>query len=101
MQLSKDISTGLTTSQQLIVLLLLAFGLNFNTLFHEYALDDAVVLTGNTLVQKGVAGIPEILSHELFYGLEKQESDLSGGRYRPFALIVFALKFSFLESTLL
>ncbi|MBK9525757.1 MAG: hypothetical protein IPO39_13735 [Bacteroidetes bacterium] len=95
MQLSKDISTGLTTSQQLIVLLLLAFGLNFNTLFHEYALDDAVVLTGNTLVQKGVAGIPEILSHELFYGLEKQESDLSGGRYRPFALIVFALEVQF------
>ncbi|MCX6296747.1 MAG: hypothetical protein NTX97_11915, partial [Bacteroidetes bacterium] len=83
------------TKNQLIILLLLAFGLNCNSLYNEYAVDDIVVLTGNTSVQKGIKGIPEILSTDFFYGLEKKESGLSGGRYRPFALVIFALEYQF------
>lgn len=83
----------LTTGQQVLILIILALGLNINTLFNEYALDDAVVLTGNSLVQKGIKGIPEILKTEFFFGLEKKESDLSGGRYRPVALVIFAIEY--------
>ncbi|MCX6294940.1 MAG: tetratricopeptide repeat protein [Bacteroidetes bacterium] len=85
----------LTTKHQLIILLILAFGLNLNTLFNQYAVDDPVVLTNNTLVQKGIKGIPEILTKDLLYGILKKDVDLSGGRYRPVALIVFALEYQF------
>ncbi len=93
MTITKNLA--LSTKRQLIILLFLAFGLNVNTLFNDYAVDDVVVLTGNTVVEKGIKGIPEILTTEFFYGLEKKESDLSGGRYRPFVLVTFALEYQF------
>lgn len=83
----------LTTKIQLIILLLLAWGLNINTLFNDYAVDDPVILTENSLVKKGITGIPEILTTEYFYGFEKKEGGLPGGRYRPVALIVFAIEY--------
>ena len=52
----------LSSKQQLIILVLLAIGLNANTLFNEYAMDDVIVLTENSFVQKGIKGIPEIVS---------------------------------------
>jgi len=85
----------LSTKNQLIILILLAIGLNANTLFNEYAIDDVVAFTKNTLVLKGVKGIPEILTTDFFYGIEKKENDLPGGRYRPISLIVFALEYQF------
>jgi len=89
-------STKLSTTYQLIILILIAVGLNANTLFNKYAVDDAVVFTENKLVEKGIRGIPEIVSHDFFYGLEGTDSNgLSGGRYRPFALIIFALEQQF------
>lgn len=97
--LSAKSTISFRPGQQLILLLLLAFGLNFNTLCNEYALDDAVVLTGNSLVQKGIHGIPEILTKEMFFGLDKAESNLSGGRYRPAALVIFAIEYHFFGCT--
>ncbi|MBK9759998.1 MAG: hypothetical protein IPO90_08525 [Flavobacteriales bacterium] len=44
--------------QQLVVLLC-AFGLYANTLNHQFALDDGLVLSDNVIVQKGIRGIPE------------------------------------------
>jgi len=86
----------LGTKLQLIILVLLAIGLNINTLSNEYAVDDVVVMTGNKLVEKGIKGIPEIASHDYFYGFEGTDNNgLSGGRYRPVALIVFALEHQF------
>lgn len=89
----------LSKKRQLFLLLTLAFGLNINTVFNEYALDDVVVLTGNSLVQKGVKGIPKLLTTEFFYGLENKDSELSGGRYRPFALVLFAIEYQFFGMT--
>ena len=83
----------LTTRVQLIILLLLAFALNFNTLFNEYAMDDAVVFTNNTLVKKGIKAIPEIFTSDLYYGFGKKNIDLAGGRYRPIELAVFAIEY--------
>ncbi len=86
----------LTSSQQLILLLLLAVGLNINTVFNQYAVDDAVVLTENRLVEQGIKGIPEIISHDIYYGTKQTiDKGLSGGRYRPFAMVVFALEYQF------
>ena len=85
-----------TPKHQLIILILLAFGLNMNTLFNQYAVDDAIVLTNNKFVEKGIKGIPEIVTTDYFKGLGTlRGNELSGGRYRPFALIIFALEYQF------
>jgi tetratricopeptide (TPR) repeat protein len=57
-------------------------------------LDDEVVITRNQFVQKGVGAIPDIFTHDSFAGFERFEPDtklLSGGRYRPLSLSVFAV----------
>lgn len=88
-------SASFTTKTQLILLIFLAIALNFNTLFNGYVVDDVVVLTDNTLVQKGFRGIPEILTTNLFYGVGLKNVDLPGGRYRPFSLVIFAIEHQF------
>ena len=52
----------------LIGIFLFACVLYANTINHDFAVDDAIVLYNNELVQKGFAGIPEILSTDSFYG---------------------------------
>lgn len=69
-----------------------------NTLGHRYAFDDAVVLTKNTHVQRGIAGIPALLSQDTISGFLKTETRLSGGRYRPLSLITFAIERSLFGS---
>ncbi|HXC05972.1 MAG TPA: tetratricopeptide repeat protein [Bacteroidia bacterium] len=88
----KSKALGLSYGNQLLLLVVLAFALNVNTLYNQYALDDVVVMTGNSLVKKGIKGIPEILTKDMFYGLDKKTTDLSGGRYRPVSLMTFALE---------
>ncbi|MCX6296745.1 MAG: DUF1736 domain-containing protein [Bacteroidetes bacterium] len=85
----------LSKKNQLLLLVLITIGLNFNTLFNSYALDDGVVMTENSCVEKGFKGIPEILTKDLFYGFDKTSGDLSEARYRPFTLIIFAVEHQF------
>jgi tetratricopeptide (TPR) repeat protein len=80
-------------NKQLLILLLFAIGLNINTLFNQYALDDPIAFTENSLVQRGIKGIPLILTKDIFYGMFKQDIPLSGGRYRPFSTIIFAIEY--------
>ncbi|MFI5150492.1 MAG: tetratricopeptide repeat protein [Bacteroidia bacterium] len=89
---STDTLSFLSHRRQLLILVILALGLNINTLRNQYALDDVVVMTGNSLVKKGIKGIPELLTKDMFYGLDKKGNDLSGGRYRPLSLVLFALE---------
>ncbi len=59
-------------------------------------MDDAVVITHNKFVEKGIKGIPEIINQDFFKGWESSDdNELSGGRYRPFSLIIFALEYQF------
>jgi len=85
----------ISTNYQIIILVLLSFGLNINTLFNQYALDDEVVLTENRFVAKGIKGIPDILSTDYVYGYSIKENILTGARYRPLSLILFALEHQF------
>jgi protein O-mannosyl-transferase len=69
-----------------------------NTLTHDFMLDDGIVITKNTLVQKGVGGIAGIFSKDTFWGFTQQDAAgqvVAGGRYRPLSLAVFALLFQF------
>ena len=80
---------------QALSLFALSFLLYANTLGHDYALDDAIVITDNTVVQRGVAGWPELFTHDSFYGFfgeQERQALVAGGRYRPLTLAMFAVE---------
>ena len=73
-----------------------AFLLYTNTLQHGFVLDDAIVITDNMYTQQGVKGVGGILSKDTFFGffkVEGKEALVSGGRYRPMTLVLFAFLF--------
>ncbi len=77
----------------MVVIGLFAFILYANTLGHEYALDDSIVITENDFTMKGFSGIGDIMRYDTFRGFFKVEGKdklVSGGRYRPFTLVMFA-----------
>lgn len=78
-----------------LFLFLFGFLLYANTLGHEFAQDDAIVLYENAYVKQGVSGIPAIFKYDTFYGFFQKEGKaklVAGGRYRPFTLIMFAFE---------
>ena len=76
--------------------LLLAFVLYGNTIGHDYALDDGLVISGNKFTAQGLSGIVPILTHDSFVGYYgAQLPFLPGGRYRPLSIVTFAIEQSF------
>ncbi|MBK8954929.1 MAG: hypothetical protein IPM34_05150 [Saprospiraceae bacterium] len=72
-----------------LALILYAASLSFG-----YVLDDIIVFSENSYVQKGIKGIWDILSTESFTGYFGEQKDLvAGARYRPLSLVSFALDF--------
>ncbi len=51
-----------------IYIIILCSALYANTLFHSFALDDRAVITENTLTQKGLTGIGDLVTHTIFTG---------------------------------
>ncbi len=95
--LEKGLLPDLFTNTRLhcIMIMVLSFGLYFNTLTHDYTQDDAIVVYDNMFTQKGVKGIPGILKYDTFYGFFKEEGKaalVTGGRYRPFTLMMYAIE---------
>lgn len=89
----------------ILVLSIFAFILYSNTLNHDYALDDAIVITNNQFTQKGKEGISEIFKYDTFVGfwltsyknktaeqIQEEKKLVAGGRYRPLSLATFALE---------
>ncbi len=83
------------TKHQIVCLIVLVFGLNLNTLWNDYAVDDVIVMTQNKYVEKGIAGIPDILTNHLFSGYSGSGPALSEKRYRPVAQITYAMEHQF------
>ncbi|MDR1951097.1 MAG: tetratricopeptide repeat protein, partial [Bacteroidales bacterium] len=80
----------------LFVILTAVVGIYANTLFHDFALDDTLVITHNEFTKKGIHGIPEILENDGFVGFFGHNDQLiAGGRYRPMAQIFFAIEYQF------
>lgn len=71
-----------------IVLFLFSFFLYANTIGHDFAWDDKIVIQENERVQQGIGGIPN-----LFF---KYSSDLRQDKYgyRPITLTAFAIEYS-------
>ncbi|GAA4816262.1 hypothetical protein GCM10011365_00870 [Marinicella pacifica] len=69
------------------------------SLGHQFALDDAVVLTGNRFVQQ--MDFWSILTQDTFAGFFQSENTsqfVHGGRYRPLTLMLFAIIWSVTQS---
>lgn len=78
---------------QALLVFALAFLLYANTITHDYAVDDTIVITKNTLTAKGVNGIPRIMQTDAFYGFFGEGYKLvEGGRYRPLSIVTFAIE---------
>jgi len=77
-----------------LVIFVLTFILYGNTLFHEYALDDALAITENEYTLSGFEGIDDLFTHEFFSGFfdKKNKSLVAGGRYRPLSMVTFAIE---------
>jgi protein O-mannosyl-transferase len=85
------------TRVHMLLVAAFAFLLYANTLTHQFVQDDAIVITDNMFTKQGAAGIGGILTKDTFFGFFKVEGKdklVSGGRYRPFTLVIFALLYS-------
>ena len=78
-----------------IFLFCFAVGLYINTLNHDFAFDDSVVITGNKYTMQGFEGIKTLATQDLFYGIYGRSLDLEGGRWRPLTLVMFAIEYQF------
>ncbi|BDS09732.1 glycosyltransferase family 39 protein [Aureispira anguillae] len=91
-------STPIATSTYKISWLFALLGavLYLNTLGHQYAFDDFIVITGNDFTQQGFKGIYDLMTRDFFEGIYgEQGMDLTGGRYRPLSLVMFAIEYQF------
>ena len=83
------------TSLHSLILVVLSIGIYANTFSHGFAQDDAIVIYDNMFTVEGIEGIPGILKNDTFFGFFKEEGKaqlVSGGRYRPLTLVLFALE---------
>jgi len=82
-----------------IIISILGLALYANTFNHEFALDDDLIVCGNTYVLRGVDGIGDIMKNDIFDSYNKSinaEANLAGGRFRPFSLATFAIEQEFI-----
>ncbi len=92
-----EATSWLTNSRlHIILIFVLSFVLYANTLTHDYALDDSIVIIENEFTKKGLNGIGDIFGYDTFMGFFGKEKNLvAGGRYRPMSLVTFAVEWQF------
>jgi protein O-mannosyl-transferase len=91
-----------------LTLIVFGFILYSNTINHDYALDDAIVITQNKFTQSGISGISDIFKYDTFTGfwlssnpgktaeqIQEEKKLVAGGRYRPLSLVSFAIELEF------
>ncbi|MEL7426631.1 MAG: tetratricopeptide repeat protein [Bacteroidota bacterium] len=79
-----------------IGLFVLSVLLYANTFQHDFAQDDAIVITENMFTTEGVSGLGGLFKYDTFYGFFKEEGKdklVSGGRYRPLTPAMFAVEY--------
>ncbi|MFC2152130.1 hypothetical protein ACFLSE_06335 [Bacteroidota bacterium] len=84
-----------------IIIIVLTFILYGNTIFHDYTLDDRLVIIGNEYTLSGFQGIDDIFTEDFFSGLfeRKYINLLAGGRYRPLSMATFAIEWQLIMGT--
>ncbi len=77
-----------------LILFIFPFLLYGYSITFEYVLDDKIVLSENSFVQKGFSGLKEIFTTESFTGYFGEQKDiLVGARYRPLSIATFAVEY--------
>lgn len=87
---------NLSRMHQILIVAITSILLYGNTLNHGYTIDDAIVITQNDFTKKGIKGLPELFKYDTFRGFFKVEGKdklVSGGRYRPLSLAMFAIEY--------
>ncbi|PBQ30972.1 hypothetical protein CNR22_04035 [Sphingobacteriaceae bacterium] len=81
-----------TENRLKLILFVFAFLLYANTIDHDYAWDDKIVITENPRVKKGISGIPNLFL--------KYNSDYKADKYgyRPITLASFAIDYTLFKS---
>lgn len=75
------------------IIVVFCFVLYGNTIGHGYALDDLFVTAQNSMVAKGISGIPDIFSSSY---IDSEFFERKGG-YRPITMTTFAVEYTFFE----
>ncbi len=76
-----------------IIIFLISCVIYSNTITHNYAVDDAIVITRNQFTRQGLKGMKGIWYEDTFVGFfGKKQQLVTGGRYRPFSVATFALE---------
>lgn len=76
-----------------VIIGVIAFLLYSNSLKNGFVLDDSMLITKNSFTTQGVKGMGGIFSSDTFqgfYGTSTSEIKITGGRYRPLSLAIFA-----------
>ena len=77
----------------LILIFVLSSVLYANTLGHQYAVDDSIVILRNEFTKKGFKGMRGIWTKDTFTGFFGSKRNLvAGGRYRPLSVASFAIE---------
>ncbi|HSH50969.1 MAG TPA: hypothetical protein VK982_04515 [Bacteroidales bacterium] len=89
------------SSYKYLSVFFLTFILYGNTLFHDYALDDALVIAENEYTLSGFKGIDDLFTEEFFNGFfdQKNKKLVAGGRYRPLSMVTFAIEWQLIMGT--
>lgn len=86
----------ITTIKSLCILLaVIAFIVFANTLQNGYTLDDATVITSNSIVKKGFGGISELLTTPRLKGFSGSNDEES---YRPIPMVTHAVEYGIFEA---
>lgn len=78
-----------------VLVFLVAVLFYINSVGGTYVMDDAIVISENQFTIQGINGWKGIFGHDTFFGFFKESGKdhlLSGGRYRPLSLALFALE---------
>ena len=71
---------------------LFSFSLYINSISSNYVLDDTAAIVENTIVNKGIEGIPTLLQTDYWYGFSE---GIRVPQYRPASLMMFAAEWHF------
>lgn len=82
-----------------VIITVLGIGLYANTFHHQFALDDDIIICKNEYVLKGISGMGDIMTKDVFDSYYKSmnlTAQLAGGRYRPFSVATYAVEQEFI-----
>lgn len=100
-KMSLENSFWFNEKMHLLLIFILSSVLYANTLGHQYAVDDSIVILRNEFTKKGFKGMSGIWKYDTFRGFFGGDRNLvAGGRYRPLSVATFAVELQLFGSVI-